>query len=482
MRKTRVLQMVVAALLVMAVALPAAPAAGQDGDYGALSRAMEELVGGWYSFAGGMMYTVYVEFYADGTCAGFVAEPDSIVGDASRDWANPALYTDIIPGIWYIAPYNPGQNLFWNTPPFLLTIVENSGVSCRYGLNMYADAFSLSTEEGEGGYVRYGGPPSGGGTQDGNGTQGGDGTQQNNDGNTQNNGDGTLNNDGNTQNNDGNTQNNGDGTQNNGETQSLAELRAQIAGGWYMDIGGALLMDYFELGADGSVSAYTVDASRIAPDYYSTNWPDIVLREGAKHGTWDVQPYDPAVYRCWNDPPWLLMVRSGPDTVEYYGLEAPSTDSLCLSDSMGQGGYRRYLGPGGTEGSNGLDADDGDDFFHMDYFYRVTDGWYSDSQAMMGVLEEFGQYGEMADWNEITSLYGDRMTAFMDEAGVDTDVDVWVQRGGSRYDGSRHYFLARISAPRTNFKLYDSVGNEAWLGSWYGVQMPVLVKVPADQR
>ncbi len=433
MRKIRALGMVVIALIVMAAALPAAAAAGQDGDYGAINRAMEELAGGWYSFAGGMMYTVYVEFYGDGTCAGYVADPDGIPDVDTADWSNPALYTDVIHGIWYIAPYNPGQNLFWNDPPFLLTIVENSGGCYRYGLSVYDDAFSLSTGEGEGGYVRFSGPPNGGGTQ------GGDGTQ------------------------------------------SLAELRAQIIGGWYMDIGGALLMDYFELNADGSFSAYTVDASRIAPDYYSTNWPDIVLPEGAKHGTWNVQAYDPAVFRCWNDPPYLLTVRPGPDTVEYCGLEVNSADALCLSDSMGQGGYRRYV-PSETDGTGGSDADGEDDFFHMEYFYRVTDGWYSDSQAMMGVLEEFGQYAEMADWNVIKSFYGGRMTAFMDEAGIAADVDVWVQCGGGRYDGSRHYFLARISAPRANFKLYDSVGNEAWLGSWYGVQMPVLVKVPADQR
>lgn len=443
MEKKRFLRILAAMAITVALMLSTLSAFAQDDDYGALSRAMEQIVGGWYPFAGGMMYADYMEFYDDGTCTGYIADPSSLTDFETRDWSNPALYSDIRHGIWYIAPYNPAQDLFWNDPPFLLTIVESSGTSYRYGMSIDDEWLNLSTAEGQGGYLRYGGQ------------QDGDGTQQNN----------------------GGTQ---DGT------QSLDDIRAQIAGGWYMDIGGALLMDYFELGADGGFAAYYVDGSRIAPDYYSTNWPQIVLQEDSKHGTWNVQSYDPAIYWCWDDPPYLLVIQSGADTVEFYGLAVSSDDALCLSDSMGQGGYRRFIPSGsgdltGTDNESDSDADDESGFFDMEHIYRVTDGWYSDSQAMMGVLDEFGQYGEMADWNDIVSLYGGDMTAFMDAAGIITDVDVWVQYGGNRYDGSRHYFLARISVPRSDFYLYDSVGNEAWLGSWYGVQMPVLAKVPVDE-
>lgn len=138
--------------------------------------------------------------------------------------------------------------------------------------------------------------------------------------------------------------------------------------------------------------------------------------------------------------------------------------------------------PDNTQPSATVSPDDGDDEIGVTEFgYRVTKGRYSEKDAMMGVLEEYGQFAEMADWNDIKALYGDDITAFLDEAGVKVDVDVWVQYGGQRFDGDRHYFLARISAPREDFLLYDKIGNKAWLGSWYGIEMPVLVKVPSDQ-
>ena len=123
----------------------------------------------------------------------------------------------------------------------------------------------------------------------------------------------------------------------------------------------------------------------------------------------------------------------------------------------------------------------GDEIGVTDFFYQVTQGRYSDQNAMMGVLDEYGQYAEMADWNDIKALYGDNMTTFLIEAGVEADNDVWVQCGGERYIGNRHYLLARPSAARSDFYIYDQVGNEAWLGSWADIELPVLVKIPSDQ-
>jgi hypothetical protein len=113
------------------------------------------------------------------------------------------------------------------------------------------------------------------------------------------------------------------------------------------------------------------------------------------------------------------------------------------------------------------------------YDFRLTTGYYSDEEAMNGVLAEFGQTVEVANWEEIKALYSNRFNAFLNYAGVKVNEDVWLLYKKSGYDGNRHYFLARIAGvPRANFKLYDSVGNEAWLGSWYGIKLRVLIKVP----
>ncbi len=122
--------------------------------------------------------------------------------------------------------------------------------------------------------------------------------------------------------------------------------------------------------------------------------------------------------------------------------------------------------------------DEGFDDGLPDYDFRLTKGTYSDKDAMDGILSEFGQTAEMANWEEIKSRYADRFDAFLNYVGVVGNEDVWLLYKKSGYDGIRHYFLARISGvSRANFKLYDSVGNEAWLGSWYGINLRILVKV-----
>jgi hypothetical protein len=141
------------------------------------------------------------------------------------------------------------------------------------------------------------------------------------------------------------------------------------------------------------------------------------------------------------------------------------------------------LSPGDTQPPSvtGIPESGHDDIGITEFGYRVTTERYSEQDAMMGVLDEYGQYAEIADWNDIKTIYGDHIESFLEQAGVEVDDDVWVQYNGQSFDGKRHYFLARISAAREGFKLYDNIGNVAWLGSWYGIEIPVLVKVPSDQ-
>ena len=182
---------------------------------------------------------------------------------------------------------------------------------------------------------------------------------------------------------------------------------------------------------------------------------------------------------------------------EHYGWSVLSAQNEMIHDASGFGirmlSFDADAGtwtltifdatmPGTTLSPDTAETQPPDDTIGVTEFgYRVTQGRYGEQEAMMGVLEEYGQFAEMADWSDIKAMYGDDMTAFLDSAGVEIGNDVWVQYDGYRFDGDRHYFLARPSGPREGFLLYDQVGDEAWLGSWHGIEMPVLVKVSADQ-
>jgi hypothetical protein len=114
------------------------------------------------------------------------------------------------------------------------------------------------------------------------------------------------------------------------------------------------------------------------------------------------------------------------------------------------------------------------------YKYALTQGKYGEQQVEAGILAEFGQGAELADFSEIKALFTSDIRAFLDRAGVQAHEDVWVQYDGDAYfGGQRHYFMERVSgAGSEGFLIHDRVGDEVWLGSWYGMQIRALVKVP----
>jgi hypothetical protein len=114
-----------------------------------------------------------------------------------------------------------------------------------------------------------------------------------------------------------------------------------------------------------------------------------------------------------------------------------------------------------------------------DYDFRLTSGKYTETEAAGGVQSEFGQIATQADWEEVKLLYASRISPFLTHVGVNPNEDVWILYKKSGFDGNRHYFLARIAGiARPNFQKYDGIGSEAWLGSWSGIKLRVLVKVP----
>ena len=56
-------------------------------------------------------------------------------------------------GTWYVTAYNPFMNLYWDKPPYQLTLIYQNGRVITNGLTITDEGFSLTSEEGGGGYI-----------------------------------------------------------------------------------------------------------------------------------------------------------------------------------------------------------------------------------------------------------------------------------------------------------------------------------------
>ncbi len=114
------------------------------------------------------------------------------------------------------------------------------------------------------------------------------------------------------------------------------------------------------------------------------------------------------------------------------------------------------------------------------YQYVLTQGKYGESGLDAAIKAEYGEDAQLADFLEIKALFGNDFPAFLDRIGMQVHEDVWVGYAGDEYFGDeRHYFMERMSGTsRDDFMIQDQVGDEAWLGSWYGMQLRALAKIP----
>ena len=98
---------------------------------------MEQLVGRWFFAAGGISVGDQLELRADCTFL--------VPGTAEVPPRN---------GSWYVMPYNPADNLYWNNPSHEIVFLFDDGSARVEGLTAEADSFSLTNWEGGGGYER----------------------------------------------------------------------------------------------------------------------------------------------------------------------------------------------------------------------------------------------------------------------------------------------------------------------------------------
>ena len=109
-------------------------------------EAMDKLIGSWMFNAGGSMADDYLVFNSDGT---FTAG----IWDWELDTPERAENAARASGTWYVTKYNPFMNLYWNKPSYQLTLIYNNGRVTIRGLDFDDEGFSLTDEEGGGGYI-----------------------------------------------------------------------------------------------------------------------------------------------------------------------------------------------------------------------------------------------------------------------------------------------------------------------------------------
>jgi len=106
------------------------------------TEAMNSMLGEWVFDAGGSMADENLIFSEDGTFVGryFNMETEELIMERH--------------GTWTVTVYNAFWNLYWNDPPYELTLKYDNGRVNIKGLSFYDLGFSLTNDEGGGGYVR----------------------------------------------------------------------------------------------------------------------------------------------------------------------------------------------------------------------------------------------------------------------------------------------------------------------------------------
>ena len=92
---------------------------------------MNKLVGNWKLEAGGSLADDYLVFNSDGSFTAGMWDWDLDTAERVENAARAS-------GTWHVTKYNPFMNLYWNKPPYQLTLVYNNGrVIIRLGIQQW---------------------------------------------------------------------------------------------------------------------------------------------------------------------------------------------------------------------------------------------------------------------------------------------------------------------------------------------------------
>ena len=125
---------------------------------------MAQLEGYWQFYAGGNQAEDFLLLQEDGYYIGanFDFTKDILTEASPHDMPHP--------GTWQVTQHDPRENLYWNAPPYELTLrSDRNGVVNIKGLTLDESGFSLTNWEGGGGYRPVDAAPEGEAEADANG-------------------------------------------------------------------------------------------------------------------------------------------------------------------------------------------------------------------------------------------------------------------------------------------------------------------------
>ena len=110
--------------------------------------------------------------------------------------------------------------------------------------------------------------------------------------------------------------------------------------------------------------------------------------------------------------------------------------------------------------------------------WALTTNTYSETDDLeQAVLNEFGPNWRIADWNDLLTISND-IDNWANAIGMEVIEDNYIvtRNGNHFWSGNRHFFITRFDHNVPGYYLvHDDIDNGfLCLGSWYGLDMPIL--------
>ena len=116
---------------------------------------------------------------------------------------------------------------------------------------------------------------------------------------------------------------------------------------------------------------------------------------------------------------------------------------------------------------------------NWELFKKTINNYFETDNLEQAVVNEFGSNYRIADWNDVVSYcQNNSPTQFINNLNMQLNENLIVVWNGQHFwnNGTRHFFISRFDHNKPgNYLSHDNIDNHHIdLGSWYGLNMPIL--------